>query len=504
MNPAPTKIGSIDFGPKDARHAFITGEESEKAFEEIFITPIGLNVSDFLNGKKNFIYGIKGAGKSAYLRHLDIHARRQGFETEFIYFADHTEDKPSEASIGIGLPGKPPKMAGNLEHYWTTVILLAIGRRIFESETPGSGAYLKFLAKQQNPSYSGYLSAFLKRVPIFNTILAKISPESQSIEAEGTFRDILTYEDFFEDAFYHLRRIKNSNIAILIDELEVAFQTQDQFEHDISLARALLRSVRNLSERFQKDQIKISVIAAIRKEAAAKISGGDAQKIVSDLGLEISWDDANRSDRNHPLFNIALGRIAISAGLRKPDGTLDLNRAQEKYLPFCKKMQDQKAILDLTTYRPRDVAILFREAASSDKNATFFSRHNFTKDCRRKYRNELWADFSEALRFSYARKKVEVFGQVFADQTNRFTLNSFKETFDDYSADPDVAEIIDDFNQREWGAILKELYELGAVGYLSTNENGAPIQAFYYRGQTEPLILKKGLTLVKTRGLETV
>lgn len=504
MTTSKISIGSIDFGPRDARHAFITGDEPEKAFEETFIDPIGLNVEEFLNGKKSFIYGIKGAGKSAYLRHLDINARRHGFMTEFLYFTDHTEGTEADSRIGVGLPAKPAKDGGGYEQYWITVILLAIAKKVFEGNIPGSASYLKYLAKQQNAFYTGYLTSFLKRVPIFNTIIARFSPTGQSVEAEGVFREILTYEDFFEDAFIHLRSIGENKIAILIDELEVSFQTQSQFDQDIELARSLLRSIRSITERFRKDKIPIIVVAAIRKEAAAKISGGDAQKIVADLGQEISWDEAHRGYKNHPLFDIALGRIASSAGLRKGNGSLDLEKAQKEYLPFCGYSKEQRSILDLTTYRPRDISILFREAALVRKDATRFERIFFLKDCRRKYRNALWADFAEALRFSYAAGKVEVFGSVFNDQRNQFSFDDFRRTFDDYSADPNVAEMIDHFTWRDWAAILKELYELGAVGYLGENEKGLPIQAFYYRGQIDPLILKQGLRLVKTRGLETV
>lgn len=488
MTTAQTSIGLIDFGPRDARHAFITGSEPEKAFEETFIDPMGLNIEEFFSGKKSFIYGIKGAGKSAFLRYLDINARRNGFKTEFLYFTDHTEGTEADSRIGVGLPTKPAKEGGGYEQYWITVILLAIGKKIFEGNIPGSASYLKYLAGQQNSKYSGYLNSFLKRVPVFNTFIAKFSPTAQSIEAEGTFREILTYEDFFEDAFFHLRNIGDNKVAILIDELEVSFQTQSQFDQDIELARSLLRGIRNISERFRKDEIRIIVVAAIRKEAAAKISGGDAQKIVADLGQEISWEEANRSDKNHPLFDIALGRIASSAKLRKKDGSLDLEKAQKLYLPFCGTFKDQRSILDLTTYRPRDISILFREAALARKDATQFERQFFSRDCRRKYRSALWADFAEALRFSYSAGKVEVFGRVFNDQRNQFSFADFSNTFDDYSADPDVAEMIDHFKPKDWAAILKELYELGAIGYLGENEKGSPIQAFYYRGQIDPLV----------------
>jgi hypothetical protein len=292
--------------------------------------------------------------------------------------------------------------------------------------------------------------------------------------------------------------------VILIDELEVSFQTQEQFKSDVELAGSLIRTIRNVSEKFRSLGLPIRVIAAIRKEVAAKVSGGDTHKIISDLGEEIAWDEANRTGQHHPLFQIALNRIAYSIAAQNNSTPPNFEEVIRRIFPFYRGANSAREILDLTTYRPRDVGILFKEAARADRTKTAFQRDTFLKKCRRRYREELWADFSEALQLSYTREQVDIFGQVFNQQRNEFTFEKFKETFDDFSADPSVAEMLDTFGEKKWASILKELYELGAIGFYKRDQKGKQIQAFHYRGQTDPLILQRGLILLKTRGLETV
>ncbi|WP_143535675.1 hypothetical protein [Roseisalinus antarcticus] len=91
-------IGKIDFGPLDARHAATSSDFDEIFFQKVFIDPAGINLDDFNRGKKYFIYGIKGSGKSAILKYLEISNRKKCY-TRFVYFSDAAREGLSSGSF---------------------------------------------------------------------------------------------------------------------------------------------------------------------------------------------------------------------------------------------------------------------------------------------------------------------------------------------------------------------------------------------------------------------
>ena len=77
------------------------------------------------------------------------------------------------------------------------------------------------------------------------------------------------------------------------------------------------------------------------------------------------------------------------------------------------------------------------------------------------------------------------------------------EKADDFSADPEVAEMIEITTPKKWAQVLKDLYELGAVGYSSV-ENDEERVHFHFRGNTEGLQITRKDFIVKQLGLRHI
>ena len=67
-------LKNIYFGKTDAKNELNENTpEQRKNFKDTFLLPAQFNLSDFVEGKKYFIYGLKGTGKTAFLRYLSIY-----------------------------------------------------------------------------------------------------------------------------------------------------------------------------------------------------------------------------------------------------------------------------------------------------------------------------------------------------------------------------------------------------------------------------------------------
>lgn len=65
------KLKDIFIGKTDAKNEFIENSASEKeVFLRSFLKPDNLVEDDFLQGKRYYITGLKGTGKTALMRYL--------------------------------------------------------------------------------------------------------------------------------------------------------------------------------------------------------------------------------------------------------------------------------------------------------------------------------------------------------------------------------------------------------------------------------------------------
>jgi predicted AAA+ superfamily ATPase len=95
-------IKDIYAGMPDAKDEINTDQSNN--FFASFIIPPGLSSDDLLNGKKYFITGYKGVGKTAVLYYLqnEVHNRDHSACTSFIYFKNDYEEVRRSTLEAIG------------------------------------------------------------------------------------------------------------------------------------------------------------------------------------------------------------------------------------------------------------------------------------------------------------------------------------------------------------------------------------------------------------------
>ncbi len=502
-------ISQIDFGPLDARHAATHGKFDESLFQKVFIDPAGVDLDDFKNGRKSFVYGIKGSGKSAILKHLDIGLRKVA-ETRFVYFSDIARENENRLN-DIEVPIAEIAKSENNDDYWRAFIFILIARVLFETDKSHNKKFLDFVRAQTSGAPGSFWEKLLNGAPTIKSWSANIG-QTPEVRIEGSFDKIVNLEHFYSSAIHYLAESKpRKKVYILVDELEVTFTDQKQFERDVRLAASLVRIVRDINESLRKNEVGVYICCAIRREVADRILGGDTAKIVRDLGVEVSWNRSTweHDDRSfvHPLFEIVLRRIYFSIqqnhiifGDREKEWVL------KKYFPFYQsgspgKKGTQAEILDLTTYRPRDISILFNAAKRFDGGRASFRRETFVRLIRKSLRDDLWKDFSEALRAEFTENQIALLSKVLNRLPSRFQFSDFLGRLEDFSFDPALTAKIDEYSPEKWAEVLKQLYVLGAIGNVEQGEKIDDRFKFYFRGYTDGLIIARNVDIVKQQAM---
>ncbi len=504
------QIGKIDFGPLDARHAATESQFDEALFSKVFIDPVGIDINDLKRGKKYFVYGIKGSGKSAILKYLDIQLRRQA-ETRFVYFSDSVREQGNAAGSNVPVGTDEVTAVHHPDEYWRSFFFVLIAKVMYESSIANNKKFLNLVRSKATGAPGGLLEKVMKSAPSLSAWSSEIGGRP-SLKVEGEFSEIVTVEQFFSTAMGTLAEKKlQRKLYIFVDELEIVFKAEEQFEKDVALAESLVRVIRDLNEQFRKRQVDVCIFCAVRREISDRILGGDASKIIADLGQEVAWERPSwaHEDPNyiHPLFEIALRRIFFSENPGRSSFPLEeRERVIRQYFPFFSyggpsKKGTQGQILDLTTYRPRDISILFNAAQRLDKNRESFQRETFVRLIRKPLKDALWRDFTEALRSEFSQSQLVLLGKILDRLPQRFSFADFMQAVDDFSGDPEISFMLDNYKEFDWSNILKELYKLGAVGNVEPGEHIEERFKFHFRGYTSGLIIAKGVDIVKQKAL---
>ncbi|CUH89874.1 hypothetical protein PH5382_03827 [Phaeobacter sp. CECT 5382] len=499
-------ISHIDFGPRDARHAATHDAFNEDLFKRIYVDPFGIDKRDYYKGNKSFVFGLKGSGKSAFLKYMEIE-KRSSAHTRFVYFSDSLQELNGEGG-GTNILATSTDFEGieNYDEYWQSFIYLLISKVLFESDHSRHKKLLQFVRGQSSGDAGGLLKGILSKAPTMERWAAEIS-KAPSFKLEGGFENIANLEHLFSSVTHILsERPPQKPIYLFVDELEITFENKAQFDRDVNIGASLVRIIRKLNEDFRSKSIPVYICCAIRKEVSERILGGDSAKIVSDLGNEISWQRTSKVNDDpefaHPLLDIIIRRIFYA---NRPGGRFmskeDAAGVVKQYFPFFNARGSgrftQGSLLDLTTYRPRDMSILFNEAKKIDGKRNFFKADTFKRLIRKPLREAMWSDYTEALRSRFSARQMEVFKKVFFRLPRRFKFSDFLTALDDFSEDPDMAEMLDGFKATDWANILKELYVLGAIGNIESGEVVDERMLFYFRGYTDGLLINRNVDIIK-------
>lgn len=265
-----------------------------------------------------------------------------------------------------------------------------------------------------------------------------------------TISDVIAlYEDIINNLYM------NDNQFVFLDGLDE--QIRDSLSERL---RNILLDLFDAIVNLQEVLTKVKFILLIRHDIFTMLTGqANLNKIRKARSKELTWVDTNSVVKNTPLYQFIEKRV-ITSMVTHSKYTTDFSL--KNILPS--NMQKQNTwdwILELTTYKPRDVVAFFNECKSmASKEQTIFTPQNLW-DATRTYADYLWDEFCDNLGgtewASYTDdifKLLSILGEAHTIQTGvRFNYTDFISALGQVQC----------FKDRVPNKLLAQLYEVGIL-----------------------------------------
>lgn len=493
-------LGQLNLGKVDGKHEYLTPQsERDHLFYDAFLVPESVDPERLHNGDQYYVQGFRGTGKTSLLRWYAETKRKQGVHTNFILFkSDLTEQQRLSISKEIGVSwadvdSRGMEVSQDFKATWTWFVHHKLGE-LFSSE-PGIcegeqvAQYCRMLGIKDNTVFTKVLG-FLPKLDGAN-IKVKSDLKFFELELGGDFKaDSSVGSTTLEALCRRLNAIVatiniKKPVYMFFDELEVFYQSPEQYRRDQRMVRDLLFCVDALNSQFREAKLPIHLVGAVRSEVIDNMGslGQEVDRLVHDRGFHITWHSAKRSLDN-PLLKIIKRKIIAS------EKSLGINEPGDPLLRYFPRQVNEQSLdaflLDRSFYKPRDIVWRLTIAQKQFPNASSFSQE-ILQQTETDYSSKLWDEIRYELSAVYSTSDIDVIEMVFSGAPVGFTLEEMRRRFDDAAAYSTNAKSLT--SKRSIQEVLSDLYRLGAIGNLiriSTTGSDTRMR-FAFRG--DPVLL---------------
>lgn len=517
------------FGSIDATDEIDSGGETAlQDFYATFYVPPGLNLEAFLSGQSFLVYGLKGTGKTSFLRYFAEHLDRHGLGASELW--RFSRDFPAAIYDDVRKMAGGPGGAVHLEKeqiflqldyedVWRYILLKRVEELIRDRKGifrpgPELDEFVDFITSIKPSSLTENIYRYLPNVT-GNLVTLKRAPKAAaSLEFADDAALTLTFRTFIKHclALYGRLLPGEHRFYLLLDEIEPRLASGALFEMDLILIRDLVNALRHINTIHSREKKRFYFVAGIRSEVLTRVKqlGKETHKHLEQYGFCMNWGDQGRVSVNHPLIKMLCEKIAYSERSRGIAAMAAQVGAIEEYIwprYFRKNNREQlepKVVLDLTWYRPRDLVRLCQIITEIAGDAEVITESLIGR-AKKRYAENSWAEIESQL--AIALDPFEILGL-------EAVLTSFKTEFTLEELDQRIARLakIDNHVERlkrkhDTTDVIRALYQNGAVGDFVKGRN-----RFAFRGDGEPnvegtILVHKGLlsrfTLKREAGAST-
>ena len=471
-------LDQINFGDVDAKNEILKQSRSgERLFFDSYSIPDSVKISEFVTGRKYFILGLKGTGKTALLRYISDLVEKESNLSELILFKSHiSEEDRQNLSSGAGFEIISTEDASafiqDFKEAWKWMIYQRLASLLKSAEysCDAATAFFKVTGVAERTVFTTF-GSLLSRI---RSGSVRLSGDALGIAAElgvqietATENKSASISDLNRTCHALLRRINLSGpVYLFFDELELFHQTTEQFDRDRRIIRDLIYTISHLNAESAEAGLKVYLISALRTEVLHSVLelGHEIGRDVDDFGVSLDWS-GGRDAPDHPLLTL-IGK-KISASTSTP-----LEEVWAKFFP--RKINNQvyyKYILNSSYYRPRDIVRLLRVAREYRKTTEKFTTEHFDRTST-EYSKQTWLEITEELLASYSAREIESLQRFFLGFTTHFFQQDILERVESrYRHDNEIQSL---FGNHKLQKILSDLYRIGVVGndFVVTNNRG--------------------------------
>lgn len=496
------QLKDIFIGKTDAKNEFIENSVIEQdRFKESYLIPENINFDDFENGRRYYITGLKGTGKTALLRYLEISLNgKNETSSSFILFkSDFSEEDKAAfskaASTFLTEKNDSVEFDEDFMNIWEWflhrhIVKLSKEKNVqFFEDNKDWEKYSKcVLAPKLGNEDSGITKLFPKlrrgSIEIEGDIEILKSKLGIEFDWENEENKLVKFSSIVRQANELYKKLKptTKKLYVFIDELELTLGKNKQYVKDVRLIRDLIVAINYLNSTSRALKYNIFFITAIRSEVLTSIqsSGKEINKPILDFGISLKWQQSGGNIKSHPLIRIINKKIQSA---EKNGGLIKISTDEEiweNYFPEkVNSINTQEYILHRTWYRPRDIVRLLTIAQQQFPNETTFS-HAVFDAIAKEYSTQSWMEHAEELRTVFTEREIDGVKRLLTSISCPFNFNEFtKICLEKKEIYSDVELLLKDQKPAD---ILSILYRIGLIG-----NTGSKVR-YSFRGDDELVI----------------
>ncbi len=498
-------LRDIYFGAIDATDELDhVSQERVDLFYDTYYLPDGLEPNSYLNGEKFFVYGLKGTGKTSFLRYLEQMVIRENLSVVKPELFRFSSQFPKEIYRDVSeafLDGREISAEDratiyrdlDYEDVWKHIIL----KRISEISNSHPGVifedndehkqFFQFLNSISSGEKRKKLLKFLPNITAGKVVLS-INP---SVELDLDFDDKEKREISFHrysaisvDLFKKLTPIPENPFYLLFDEIDPRTGSGVLFELDCILIRDLATAIKSLNACHAYDSKSTFLLAAIRSEILDRVKhlGKEVHKRIEQFGYSMNWGETGAVDIRHPLIKMICTKIAHSEK-RRGILTAEIGNVEEYIWPrYFRKSKfyqlEPKYIMDISWHRPRDFIRMFEFCKQVDGGAQEISESLLSR-VQKRYSKSSWSEISHHLTLTIDPFSIEGLEQVLTSIGKEFDVSDFEERILTKAYDHENVARLSRIHKP--ADVLLNLYRSGAVG----TRNKTRVR-YVFRGDGEP------------------
>ena len=443
--------GKINWGPDEAK--------GDLQLQNYF-----LKIPDYdrlIEGKKRFIIGRKGTGKTAILQKIIIDSKSNP-----AFFVRELTLKEFPISDLRSLRDKSMQDKSQYVNIWSFLILIELSKLSLIDEGVSN---IDTFAELQNfirANFPNELGGFVDTVKLLKRKESKVSILKSLVEMGNSDSKELIVNIHYSKVITFLKeRITrlntNSSYFILFDELDEGYKVSDTNKRLLLLS--LFRAVENLALELKNTNLRFRPIIALRSDIFDNLEDNDLNKY-DDYLVRLEWQSINE-------FNYSLKEL-INVRIR---ASLDVNGIDERINPWklvaiekdtnirFKNKSLWAYILNRTFERPRDVIKFLKYCGEIHKGGKLNAHTVF--EAEKKYSGWFYREFRDEIQSHLSIWKVALSSL----QKIGKRILEYPELRESFLSESEIESFLAEQN-IDVDDLVEILFDFGVVGNLSDNK----------------------------------
>lgn len=411
------KFATIGEPDANAEYFLAKREKKTPIFIDAYYDDNSLDLAEFKRGTKFILYGQKGTGKTALLRHLEKESQAQ-YKSKFIVFRKEILEEAELSTLATGdttslvVDEEQIKKTHFYQHAMKRLLLTLLLTECKDIDEPQDIGWLSKLKENFSNSTAGEIASQVMDsvVAVVQSARVNVGSVSNGMTSLDSAKLIKRSNDAFAKYCFGQFKKKNLKARIFLDEMHFAYRDKTTLSADAALVRDTIIAVQNINEKLIEMDVDSCIYISVRSEFLEheEIATADIAHTIQSYGKEISWE-SHVYNRSHPVFALMNSRLQLSFG---PSFTK--RQMMARFFP-------DMAFEDFLKYswgKPRDIVRFFKSAKELYPNNYKLTHQEFSSILR-KYSNLAWQDLRSALTAFVPKESISSIETVIATMAKK-------------------------------------------------------------------------------------